>query len=284
MTVCQALFIAPCSHVTVRLSSPSPPRSSQLTKLASQHYKCIRPLILQNYPGFSCPLCRTYADLEADVEIDDPWEPVQPETVEEEPEEESTDVLPSDDDPIPAPLLPIDSNRSRPASIALTGADGTSIPFPITSHLRPSSLDTSDEPSSNPILIPLSTPESQAALYASLADAATPPNSTFLSTLADSDHCYARYALPVVSLDQVFDRFASGSSERGEVGPGPSVVGVLAGGVARGNFGSEEETDGAREEEEGGEGVEGGERRKGKGREEVVELGRRGEVEEVVVV
>ncbi|RUO95575.1 hypothetical protein BC936DRAFT_143718, partial [Jimgerdemannia flammicorona] len=45
----QALFIAPCSH--------------------SYHYKCIRPL-LQNHPGFNCPLCRTYADLEASVAIE----------------------------------------------------------------------------------------------------------------------------------------------------------------------------------------------------------------------
>ncbi|GJN89059.1 hypothetical protein Rhopal_002033-T1 [Rhodotorula paludigena] len=52
VTVCQALFIAPCSHVT--------------------HFKCIRPLVEQNYPGFCCPLCRTYANLEADVEIDLP--------------------------------------------------------------------------------------------------------------------------------------------------------------------------------------------------------------------
>ncbi|PWN46143.1 hypothetical protein IE81DRAFT_284603, partial [Ceraceosorus guamensis] len=48
VTVCQSLFIAPCSHVF--------------------HYKCIRPLLLQHHPGFSCPLCRTFADLEADVE------------------------------------------------------------------------------------------------------------------------------------------------------------------------------------------------------------------------
>ncbi|KAF8514962.1 SMAD/FHA domain-containing protein, partial [Hysterangium stoloniferum] len=48
VTVCQALFIAPCSHV--------------------YHYKCIRPLLQMHHPGFSCPLCRTFADLEADVE------------------------------------------------------------------------------------------------------------------------------------------------------------------------------------------------------------------------
>ncbi|CEH17592.1 cytoplasm protein [Ceraceosorus bombacis] len=54
VTVCQSLFIAPCSHVF--------------------HYKCIRPLLLQHHPGFSCPLCRTFADLEADVEQDDAWQ------------------------------------------------------------------------------------------------------------------------------------------------------------------------------------------------------------------
>lgn len=54
VTVCQALFIAPCSHVF--------------------HYKCIRPLLNQHHPGFSCPLCRTFADLEADVEQDEAWQ------------------------------------------------------------------------------------------------------------------------------------------------------------------------------------------------------------------
>ncbi|WWD19279.1 hypothetical protein CI109_103737 [Kwoniella shandongensis] len=51
VTVCQSLFIAPCSHVF--------------------HYKCIRPLLLQHHPGFSCPLCRTFANLEEDVEIEE---------------------------------------------------------------------------------------------------------------------------------------------------------------------------------------------------------------------
>ncbi|UZJ52644.1 hypothetical protein CBS101457_001964 [Exobasidium rhododendri] len=54
VTVCQALFIAPCSHVF--------------------HFKCIRPLIEQHHPGFSCPLCRTFADLNADVEEDEAWQ------------------------------------------------------------------------------------------------------------------------------------------------------------------------------------------------------------------
>jgi len=46
---CQALFVAPCSHVW--------------------HYKCVRNLIDgPNYPNFLCPNCRFVADLEADVE------------------------------------------------------------------------------------------------------------------------------------------------------------------------------------------------------------------------
>ncbi|GAB7347130.1 hypothetical protein MBLNU459_g3254t1 [Dothideomycetes sp. NU459] len=45
---CQALFVAPCSHVW--------------------HYKCIRTLIYPNWPSFQCPNCRAYADLEADVD------------------------------------------------------------------------------------------------------------------------------------------------------------------------------------------------------------------------
>lgn len=45
----QALFVAPCSH--------------------SFHYKCARPLLL-NWPAFTCPLCRTFADLEASVSTD----------------------------------------------------------------------------------------------------------------------------------------------------------------------------------------------------------------------
>ncbi|RXK35554.1 hypothetical protein M231_07186 [Tremella mesenterica] len=54
VTVCQSLFIAPCSHVF--------------------HYKCIRPLLMQHHPGFCCPLCRTFANLEEDVEAEDAWE------------------------------------------------------------------------------------------------------------------------------------------------------------------------------------------------------------------
>lgn len=55
---CQALFVAPCSHVW--------------------HYKCVRNLIHgPNWPNFLCPNCRFVADLEADVEQpeeEDSWE------------------------------------------------------------------------------------------------------------------------------------------------------------------------------------------------------------------
>ena len=67
VTVCQALFIAPCSH--------------------SFHYKCIRGTLYEHHPGFSCPLCRSFHDLEADVELDMPEEE---EEWEEAPEPEGT--------------------------------------------------------------------------------------------------------------------------------------------------------------------------------------------------
>ncbi|KIY47743.1 SMAD/FHA domain-containing protein, partial [Fistulina hepatica ATCC 64428] len=50
VTIRQALFIAPCSHTF--------------------HYKCIRPLLDAHHPAFTCPLCRTFSDLEEDVEVD----------------------------------------------------------------------------------------------------------------------------------------------------------------------------------------------------------------------
>ncbi|OBZ84689.1 E3 ubiquitin-protein ligase DMA2 [Choanephora cucurbitarum] len=45
----QALFVAPCAH--------------------SYHFKCIKPLF-ESYPGFQCPICRTYSDLDASVAIE----------------------------------------------------------------------------------------------------------------------------------------------------------------------------------------------------------------------
>jgi hypothetical protein len=54
VTIRQALFIAPCSHTF--------------------HYKCIRPLLESHHPAFSCPLCRTFADLDDDVEVEIEYE------------------------------------------------------------------------------------------------------------------------------------------------------------------------------------------------------------------
>ncbi|CAG8799290.1 1058_t:CDS:2, partial [Cetraspora pellucida] len=51
---CQALFFAPCSHIF--------------------HYKCIRPLLVNHHPGFLCPLCRSFADLEAPIDNPIDWE------------------------------------------------------------------------------------------------------------------------------------------------------------------------------------------------------------------
>ncbi|CAK5276521.1 unnamed protein product [Mycena citricolor] len=46
----QAVFLAPCSHAF--------------------HYKCMRPMLDSHHPAFNCPLCRTFADLNEEVEID----------------------------------------------------------------------------------------------------------------------------------------------------------------------------------------------------------------------
>ncbi|GAA5819943.1 hypothetical protein JCM10212_001555 [Sporobolomyces blumeae] len=232
VTVCQALFIAPCSHVT--------------------HFKCIRPLVEQNYPGFCCPLCRTYADLEADVEIDPPELPVASEPTSSEIE---VAERPSDS-PAPGSMAPVEEadepasrsgsransirsgrpgNSRRSSAIAIAGPDGLPPGITVTPHRgrsRPSSRapsiiearapateeeeqdgdegDGQAESSSvgsergvddvtesarraigsSPLAMPVSNSHlaatTQAELYASLANAATPPNNTFLSTLADS--------------------------------------------------------------------------------------------------
>ncbi|RHZ78301.1 hypothetical protein Glove_166g198 [Diversispora epigaea] len=52
----QALFLAPCSHVF--------------------HYKCIRPLLISHHPGFLCPLCRSFANLDAPIENQVDWEQI----------------------------------------------------------------------------------------------------------------------------------------------------------------------------------------------------------------
>jgi hypothetical protein len=188
----------------------------------------------QNYPGFSCPLCRTYADLEADVEIDDPWEPdfvpaPPPETVPEEEVDEGEDdsgaaviangPAPTSRAPSIRPPRP-DLSGSRRSSLQLTGPDGIAVPFAIAGHRRPSRPPSivstplsEDVPSSSATQpIPMSAAQTEAALYASLNDAATPPNSTFLTHLAD-DTSFARFHAAHVSLDMALDKFTNSSEE-----------------------------------------------------------------------
>ena len=105
VTIRQALFIAPCSHTF--------------------HYKCIRPLLEAHHPAFSCPLCRTFADLEEDVEVEDP---------------DLGDAF-DDDDDLPLDALDCEDGEFR-AQVALDGrdadADGES-PRVSGEHLGPSS-------------------------------------------------------------------------------------------------------------------------------------------------
>lgn len=248
MTVAQALFIAPCSHVT--------------------HFKCIRPLIEQNYPGFCCPLCRTYADLEADVEIDLPEPtpaPAPPPAASVDTPADTETGGPLTDEPLSlegsalglagrsppmAAVAEADEPVSRPCSIrsgvgarssasrrssaqalaqsfaAGEAARARSRPASIAPAAESRTAEDEDEgerevfadaeggaaesEESNagsveedaaaqqqgtpvqstvkPAAIPASrlSPPVSDDLYASLASAATPPNNTFLSTLAES--------------------------------------------------------------------------------------------------
>ncbi|KAF7377207.1 putative E3 ubiquitin-protein ligase dma1 [Mycena sanguinolenta] len=75
VSIRQALFIAPCSHTF--------------------HYKCLRPLLEAHHPAFSCPLCRTFADLEEDVEVE----------IEEDDEFENPDGFAAETPLVPHPAL-----------------------------------------------------------------------------------------------------------------------------------------------------------------------------------
>ncbi|KAG6855685.1 hypothetical protein H0H87_012132 [Tephrocybe sp. NHM501043] len=81
VTIRQALFIAPCSHTF--------------------HYKCIRPLLESHHPQFSCPLCRTFADLDEDVEV----EPEEEEVPAEDDDDQSVG-LPEEATPAPPDAVP----------------------------------------------------------------------------------------------------------------------------------------------------------------------------------
>ncbi|KAG8221394.1 SMAD/FHA domain-containing protein [Butyriboletus roseoflavus] len=96
VTIRQALFIAPCSHAF--------------------HYKCIRPLLEKHSSAFSCPLCRSFADLDEDVEI------------EHEPERDDDDIEWEDVGPAPPSALDIIATTSvrqlvSPPPLARDGAE-----------------------------------------------------------------------------------------------------------------------------------------------------------------
>ncbi|KAI9750702.1 MAG: hypothetical protein M4579_006350 [Chaenotheca gracillima] len=87
---CQALFVAPCSHVW--------------------HYKCIRPILISNmYPQFLCPNCRGVADLEA--EVDEPSE-----DWESEGEEARKSLSGSAEELSPEPEQPLQTSLGQPAA------------------------------------------------------------------------------------------------------------------------------------------------------------------------
>ncbi|KAJ2802474.1 hypothetical protein H4R21_002405 [Coemansia helicoidea] len=95
MVAFQALFLAPCSHCF--------------------HYKCVKPLLFTS-TSFNCPLCRTYADLENSVTIDenemdvDAMPPALP-------------VLPAVQAPPPPPSQQQRSGGERQAAAAAAAAE-----------------------------------------------------------------------------------------------------------------------------------------------------------------
>ncbi|KAG0002239.1 hypothetical protein BGZ80_010117 [Entomortierella chlamydospora] len=110
----QSLFVAPCSHV--------------------YHYKCIRPMLVSNHPGFLCPLCRTFADLEDPVEIDDPIEenkPVQSSVA------AAADHEVPEDNPIEQIVEAEPTSPTQPEQTS-TSTDAVSAPTPTSAHAHTS--------------------------------------------------------------------------------------------------------------------------------------------------
>ncbi|WVN86259.1 uncharacterized protein L203_101421 [Cryptococcus depauperatus CBS 7841] len=192
VTVCQSLFIAPCSHVF--------------------HYKCIRPLLMQHYPGFSCPLCRTFANLEEDVETEDAWEIAsrRASIISRRPSNHSlkqqlsttsfptarnlkavgndvdTAVTTSDRAVSINGLLPplyTDEPRtsSSPTPVALHEAHTVTPTMLQDAELR---SETISSPATATAPRPIFNTQDTAVQNATLSEAATPMNETFLSTLA----------------------------------------------------------------------------------------------------
>jgi hypothetical protein len=110
---CQALFVAPCSHVW--------------------HYKCIRTLIYPSWPSFQCPNCRAYADLEADVEPSEEDDDFESDHVEQDAQPKLTEPEPLpaieagglEDEDLTA-MMNNASVRSASPSANLSGAESSS--------------------------------------------------------------------------------------------------------------------------------------------------------------
>lgn len=105
MSIRQALFIAPCSHAF--------------------HYKCIRPLLETHHAAFSCPLCRTFADLEEDVEVEAEEANAAADDLAGEAEESASGE--GDPGPVGATLPPSISPRARERSRDRDGGGETEV-------------------------------------------------------------------------------------------------------------------------------------------------------------
>lgn len=227
-----------------------------------QHFSCIRPLINKTYPGHTCPVCRTYADLEADVTID-----------------EESDV----EEELPVPDAPLDADATLGSSGVTAGGDAVSldvvaVPAVVSalSASRPSSIrsgrsgraGTSDlqmasaevapaqavaiAPSPSPMNVSTSIPIAMgsspwsAGIDDSLFNAATPSNTVFLSTLAETAfNPHPRVHL-AATLEQPFRRLNVGSSGLGGAASTSTSTDP--------SFGSEDETDGTEESAGNGKG------------------------------
>ncbi|PVU99055.1 hypothetical protein BB560_005484, partial [Smittium megazygosporum] len=172
MSAFQALFVAPCSH--------------------SFHFKCVKQLLFTS-SGFNCPVCRTYADLEANVEIDeedipDPTPLLQAKNL----ENADTNNIPSDD-PDHTPAVnqdnPNDQQRipenddTQPISISLnhnqqpaTSPNANSIPIQPN---QPSPLNLPNLNTSNPSIVPQSL---AAHLRSDVVPHSMPVSSEYLNT------------------------------------------------------------------------------------------------------
>jgi E3 ubiquitin-protein ligase DMA1/2 len=161
VTVCQSLFIAPCSHV--------------------YHYKCIRPLLDMHHPGFSCPLCRTFADLEADVEIE--HRDVDPSVMED------VEMAAGDAEGDAASPEPNDVPEVRDADVDIDAddvddaddGDGDRTSSSLSQNGAPIDADVDPVAASSPIAIARQD-SGETSVFPGAE--ATPLNSTFLATLA----------------------------------------------------------------------------------------------------